>query len=51
MGTLPSVVSIDNEVRNVIMDLGINMRECTYYLEDSMFWNKISVTYAPFYLI
>ena len=37
-----------NEVRNVIMDLGINMRECTYYLEDSMFWNKISVIYAPF---
>lgn len=37
-----------NEVRNIVMDLGISIKENTYYLEDSIFWNSISVAYAPF---
>jgi len=37
-----------NEVRNIIMDLGISVKEDTYYLVDSTFWNGISIAYAPF---
>lgn len=37
-----------NEVRNIIKDLGISIKENTYYLEDSVFWNDISIVYAPF---
>lgn len=37
-----------NEVRNIVMDLGISVKENTYYLVDSVFWNSISIAYAPF---
>ena len=36
-----------NEVRNIIMDLGINNKN-TSYLVDTTFWNSIDIAYAPF---
>lgn len=37
-----------NEVRNIILGLGINNSNNIYYLKNDIFWNSIAIVYAPF---